>query len=301
MLNRLLLAAVLFASPALAGQTNAQREQQLNKVLTESAHIPWGAALNTVKGRFAQGATFVESFENGASASATDTKGYQILTTAGLAYSATAQVVNLIYLGDFVLGEVALVAETLPPIMIAAGLEMDGDATSGDGFEFFTGIAGASGKVFLAGVDPAFFFCATIYSADVSVWSQLSVGFRRAETNNAVFDNYLDAATIGISASAATAAIAIDTIDDNAATTTTDTTMTWADGETKRLCAYVSQAAALTYGVGTSSPYVTASAPTATAAFSFDVGTPVIPIIHGIKGASSASSTVISDWSQGYR
>ena len=301
MLNRLLLASVLFsASVASAGETNAQREARINFILSQQMRVPSGS-LATVRGQLENGATFVESFENGASASATDTKGYQILTTAGLAYSATAQVVNLIYLGDLVLGETALVAETLPPIMIAAGLDMDGDATSGDGFEFFTGIAGASGKVFLAGVDPAFYFCATISNADVSVWTQLSVGFRRAETNNAVFDNYKDAAAIGISSSAATAAISIDTIDDDAATTTTDTTMTWADAETKLLCTYVSATGAVTYGVGATTPFTTAAAPTVTAAFSFDAGTPVIPIIHGIKGTGAAASTVILNWSQGYR
>lgn len=183
-----------------------------------------------------------------------------------------------------------LVTATLPLDMTSVGLDIAGDQTDNDGNEVDGGILGASGRPFIIGDDPAFYFCATVALADVSGSDLFMTGFRRAEPFNATFDNYLDLASIG----SVSGDIKIETILNNAATTVTDTTDNWADAETHKLCTYVSSAGVVTYKVD-------GAAPTATAAFTFDDGDPVIPFVHLLHDADLMDSAVITLWEVGYQ
>jgi hypothetical protein len=183
-----------------------------------------------------------------------------------------------------------LLQQDIAPDMDAAGLDIGADQTDNDGAELVGGIGGASGLPFIIGTDPAFYFCTTVAIADVSGTDDFHTGFRRAEAGTATFDNYNDLATIGcISGN-----ITIETINDNAATTTTDTTDDWADAGIHKLCTYVSAAGAVTYTID-------GAAPTVTAAFTFDSGDPVIPFIHYLHATTSPGAITVSLWEVGYQ
>lgn len=184
--------------------------------------------------------------------------------------------------------------QTIDLAAAAGGLDISGDASNDEGYEVVGGWLGASGRPFIVGTDPAFKFCATVALGDVSDTDDFHVGFRRAEINRANFDDYVDLASIGINASAATAAIKLETILANAATTSTDTTDTWADNATKELCVYVGSTGAVTYSIN-------GSAPTVTASFTFGDGTPVIPFIWALHSSSSSMGAVVSKWEVAYQ
>jgi hypothetical protein len=183
----------------------------------------------------------------------------------------------------------ALVTEDICAVTTAVGLDISGDQTNNDGSEVNTGMLGASGRPFVIGDDPAFYFCATIKITDVSGSDLLVAGFRRAEAFTATFDNYNDLAGIG----SVSGDIYLKTILNNAATTSTDTTDNWADAATKKLCTYVSNAGVVTYTID-------GVAPTTTAAFTFDDGDPVIPFVHLLHDADLAETTAITKWEVGY-
>jgi hypothetical protein len=184
---------------------------------------------------------------------------------------------------------VPLLQQDIAPDMDTGGLDIGADQTDNDGAELVGGLGGASGKPFIIGTDPAFYFCITLTISDVSGTDDLHAGFRRASAGNATFDNYTDLATIG----AISGDIYIETILNNAATTSTDTTDNWADAATKKLCTYVSAAGAVTYKID-------GAAPTTTAAFTFDDGDPVIPFIHYLQ-ASDLTDVTVTTWEVGYQ
>lgn len=186
--------------------------------------------------------------------------------------------------------EFPVVTNTLPADMDAASLDIGGDQVADDGMEIAGGVLGASGRPFVIGDDPAFYFCTTVTIEDVSGTDDFHVGFRRAEPMNAVFDNYLDLASIGCIA----ADIYIETINDNAATTSTDTTDTCSDTVAVKWCVYVSNAGVVTYTVN-------GAAPTTTAAFTFDDGDPVIPFIHFLQDTDLTGEVDVSLWEVGYQ
>lgn len=180
--------------------------------------------------------------------------------------------------------------QTLPTTVTATGWDITGDLTADDGFEVVAGVPGSAGRPFIVGDDPAFYFCATVKVTDVSGTDDMHIGFRRAEPINATFDNYLDLASIG----PISGTITIETILNNAGTTTTSTTDSWADAATKKVCIYVNGSGAVTYKIDN-------VAPTVTAAFTFDDGDPVIPFIHLLQDTDIAETTAIVAWEQGYQ
>lgn len=108
----------------------------------------------------------------------------------------------------------------------AAGLVVAGDATADDGFEITQGVTSASRMAMTAGTD-RFFFQTKITVDDVDGTDDLAVGWRKAEAYQAAIDNYDEMAAINM----ISGHIKLETILNNAATTTTDTTMDLADGE----------------------------------------------------------------------
>jgi hypothetical protein len=184
------------------------------------------------------------------------------------------------------------VTATLALDMDATGLDISSDVVDNDGLELVGGVLGASGRPFIVGDDPAFYFCATLFIDDVSGTDDLHIGFREAEAFTATFDNYTDLASIGLVG--ASGDIQIETIINDAATVTTDTTDGWSDDETKKVCVYVSNAGAVTYTVD-------GTAPTVTAAYSFADGTPVIPFVHYLHATTSPDELILSLWEVGYQ
>lgn len=183
-----------------------------------------------------------------------------------------------------------VVTATLPLDMDATSLDIAGDQVENDGTEIVSGVLGASGRPFIVGDDPAFYFCATLAIEDVSGTDDLHMGFREAEPFNAVFDDYTDLASIG----SISGNIYIETILGNAATTSTDTTDNWADTESHKLCTFVSNAGVVTYTID-------GSAPTTTAAYTLADGLPVIPFIHFIHAADLAGEIDLTLWEVGFQ
>lgn len=179
--------------------------------------------------------------------------------------------------------------QTTSPAVIAAGLDIQGVNTNAIGTELFSNFAGATGRPFCVGRDPAFFFRVTIALDDVSGVGVLVAGFRRAEVNNITYTSYLDYGSIGLITTDGKITIAQEI--NNAGTAPTDTTDTWADAATKTLEIRVSSAGVITY-------LINGVAPTVTAAQTFDAGDPVIPFVHFIQSTDIAVP-VITEWVAG--
>lgn len=236
--------------------------------------------------------SYLETFGEGAADA-----GITVFQSDGTVYDGTAGVINYIYTGN---GNMFLwfpiVGQTLLPVMSATGLNIGADQTDNDGAEIFAGLMGASGRPIIVGTDPAVKFCASVTIADVSGTDDFHVGWRRPQNAAAsqtialaTFDDYVDLASIGIVTAASPAAIQLETINDNAATTTTDTTDTVADGVNKKYCVFVSAAGAVTYTND-------GAAPTTTAAYTFDDGDMIIPFIHYLHATTSPGAITITEW-----
>lgn len=234
--------------------------------------------------------TVIETFDEGLS------KGLAILTTDGAAYSATAGTLNVMHLSDGnKLGMIPIVGQTIAPAMSANGLDIQCDQVDNDGLEILSGILGLSGRPFIIGRDPAFYFKCQFQIAAVNGTDEFHVGFRRAEALNATWDNYLDTAALGCNTAASPMAIKIETILNNGATTSTDTTDTLASATSVEFGIFVSAAGVVTYTID-------GEAPTATAAFTFDDGDPVIPYIHYLQAnAAQTGAFDIEHWEVGYQ
>ena len=173
--------------------------------------------------------------------------------------------------------------------MDAASLDIAGDQTNNDGLEIYHGIHGTSGRPFIVGHDPAFYFCAKVAVADVSGTDDMHFGFRAAGLPNATFDNYVDLVSIGpISGN-----VTIETIAADAATVTTDTTLNLADTATDTYCTYVSAAGVVTYTVDGYPP------PT-TAALTLADSLELIPFAHVLQAADLSGEIDLLEWKVGY-
>lgn len=271
-----------------------------NRTLAEVLEVDGNDAVVTVSGDLevtgSVRATYLETFGE-----AVADAGLTVIQHDGTVYDGTAGAINDIYTGD---GNMFLwfpiVGQTLLPVMSATGLNIGADQVDNDGAEIFAGVMGASGRQFIVGTDPAVKFCAAVTIADVSGTDEFHVGWRRpnapangAAIARATFDDYTDLASIGIVTAASPAAIQIETILNNAATTTTDTTNTVADGVSKRYCVLVSAAGVVTYTND-------GAAPTTTAAFTFDDGDPIIPFIHYLHATTTPGAITITEWEVAY-
>ena len=224
-----------------------------------------------------------------------DGKGLTSLDASGLGTTCAGNTTTVPCLHTFGSGvklvELPVVTNTLPADMDASSLDIGGDQVADDGMEIVGGVMGASGRPFIVGDDAPFYFCATIGLTDVSGTDDLHMGFRASdEVFNAVFDNYTDLASIG----AISGDIYIETILNNAATTSTDTTDNWADAAVKKLCIYVGATGAVTYTID-------GAAPTTTATYTFADGLPVIPFIHYIHDTDICDEIDLTLWEVGYQ
>lgn len=173
------------------------------------------------------------------------------------------------------------------PVLEAAGLEIGRDKTDNDGSELSMGILARSPGTFVIGTD-AFYAKCSFVIADVSGTDDCVFGFRGIEAERPNFDDYLDAAGLNV----ILGAIKIETILNNAATTTTDTTNTWVDGASHTLEVYVAKTGAVTYKID-------GVAPTVTAAFTFDSGDTVMAFFYFLQATTLPGKVNISRWEVG--
>lgn len=232
-----------------------------------------------------------EEFNEGAA------KGLAIAQVDSTAFDGATGALNLLYLDHGnVLAAVPLGAgQTLSPAMVAAGLDIGGDQTADEGYELVSHVWGATGKPLVIGTTPAFYFQVTVTTGDISGTDDLHCGLRKVEPTNSAFDSYTDFVSLGVNAAANPGAVKIETGLNSAATTSTDTTDTIADGVALTMKFLVSAAGVVTYQDDAATTG-TMAAPTVTAAFTFDDGDLVIPFCWFLNDTALADSVVVSDW-----
>lgn len=233
------------------------------------------------------GPSYRETFAYGATKGMSQLAWSTGLTSVG---STTTVPVQMTFASGVRLMWASVVTETLFPITSATGLNIVGDLVQNDGLEIFGGVLGGSGRPFVVGTDPAFYFCSTLAQNDVSGQTILRVGFRKVEAMNAVFANYDTYATIGPDAGT----INISTELAGAGIVTTDTTDDAADASVHKYCVNVSAAGAVTYTID-------GAAPTVTAAVTLTSGISVIPFVHFVESGDAATDTIdMRLWEVGY-
>jgi hypothetical protein len=219
-----------------------------------------------------------------------------VIQPTGAARASTTGLLHHLYTpGGNIFGCANIGVQTTSPVMSAAGLDIAGATTNAIGTELFTNFAGATGRPFIVGLDPAFFFRVSLTIADISGATVLLAGFRRAEANNITYTSYADYGAIGTIASAATGAINIAQEINGAGTSPTDTTNTWADGETKILEIRVSATGVVSYTINGAAPTVVPDPQT------FDDGDPLIPFVHFIQHTDDAGAITINSWEVGHQ
>lgn len=235
------------------------------------------------------GRTLYEDF-----VSTAETTQVAVIGTGGVAHATTTNLVHHIYTpGGNVLGQANIGVQTTPPAIIAEGLDIGGVQTDAIGQEIFSHFLGASGRPFIAQVDPAFFFESKIYFEDSSGVGSLVVGFRRAEAAQLAFASYADYAGLGITTGAADDIRQLTGNDGTDVNTSTTGTVVIANTTATTFRVNVSAAGLATFAVDG-----VANTP---AAFTFDAGDPVIPFVFFINTADLAGKVAIQTWKAGYQ
>ena len=175
------------------------------------------------------------------------------------------------------LSVVAIGTQTLlGPLLSTSGLDISGDQTNNDGWEFRGASSLAKGRLnkdyFTVGTSPAFYAKCRFSIADVSGIDDLRFGFAQSdEAFTATTDNYTDAAWMSV----ISGDIKTQPILANASTVATDLTAPssgdWADAATHTLEIRVDSAGVVTY-------LLDDTAPTGVAAYTFADGLKVTPM-----------------------
>jgi hypothetical protein len=239
----------------------------------------------------ALGIYMYEPFEEG------DDKGLGILAFDGSAFAGTTAEANTLFLprGNRLECYAKGAGQTLPPDMDAGGLDIGGDQTDDEGYECASHVGTATGSPFVIGTSPAFYFKVSILVGDADGTDDLHCGIRKIEATEANFDDYTDFVSLGVNTAASPMAIKIETANDDAATTSTDTTDTVAEDIVYTMKFLVSAAGVVTYQHDADT-LGTLEAPDATAAYTFDDGDLVHPFCWYINSANIADEVVISEW-----
>jgi hypothetical protein len=200
----------------------------------------------------------------------------------GTAASGVAGETNVLNMGSNVLELNVKGTQTiLCPQIAATGLDVAMDQTADDGCEITDGITARSKSAFVVGTD-ACFARLTFSIADVSGTDDCAFGFRKAEAYQANIDDYDEMAVLNV----ISGDIYMETILNNAATTSTDTTNNWADLATHTLEVRVDKAGAVTYKID-------GAAPTTVAAFSFDAGEVIVPFFFFLQHTDLCDTLIL--------
>lgn len=199
----------------------------------------------------------------------------------GTVASGTANETNILTMGGVTLEQTVKGTQTIiVPVLLAGGLNVGQDQTDNDGIELTAGILSRSPCAFTVG-ERAFMARLTFSIGTVAGTDDCAFGFRKAEAYQANIDDYDEMAVLNV----ITGDIKIETILNNGATTTTDTTNNWADGETHTLEVRVAKTGAVTY-------LIDGAAPTTVAAFSFDVGEVIVPFFFMLHATAAQAGAV---------
>jgi len=178
------------------------------------------------------------------------------------------------------------------PTFSSAGLQVAGDQTDNNGREITQGVVAGGPAAFTVGTDGPFYFKLKFSIAVVAGTDDCLVGFRGVQAYSgaaAVVENYDDMAALNV----ISGDIYIETIKDDAATDSDDTTNNWANAATHTLEVYVSQAGVVTYKID-------GVAPVTTQAFSFTTGDVVVPFFYLLHAnASQAGAVALIEWDCG--
>jgi len=178
----------------------------------------------------------------------------------------------------------------LAPAFSANGLDISMDQTDNDGMELSLGVTARCKSAYtVGGQDGKSFFAELQLSiADVSGTDDCAFGFRKAEAYQANIDDYDEMAVLNV----ISGDVKIETILNNAATATTDTTLNLADAGTVKLRLEVDKAGRLsTYVDGTR----TALQPN----FKFDAGEVVVPFFFFLHSSDVAGVTNLKSFRSG--
>ena len=224
-----------------------------------------------------------------------------LILPSGAAAAGTTGTVNHLYSpgGKVYCCAAVGAGQTLFPAIVAAGLDIGGDQADDEGWEIWSNFAGASGKPFIIGKDPAFYFTCKIEIGDADGLDFLMVGLRRAGPHLATFTDILDYSSFGVSTAADPMAIKLLT-GLNGTDTNTDTTQTLAQATAVQFKVLVSAAGVVTFQHDIVTPG-TLSAPTTTVAQTLDNGDPVIPFVRFLNVAAFADNVIIHKWDAGFQ
>lgn len=174
------------------------------------------------------------------------------------------------------------------PTLGANGYDFALDLTNDEGVEVTTGILARTVSAFTVGTDRAVFARCVFTIADVSGTDDCAFGWRKAEAYQANIDDYDEMACLN----AISGAINIETILNNAATVTTDTTDTWADTISHSLQVNVSASGVVTY-------LIDGVAPTTVAAYTFDAAEVIVPFLFHLHAVDLDDTFVLREWEVG--
>lgn len=172
----------------------------------------------------------------------------------------------------------------LAPTWDTDGLDLVQDAGDNDGSEISAPIEVIAPQQFVVG-DGVCSFRTEFSIGDVSDTDDFVIGLRKKEAYQANVDDYDEMAAFNVNAGD----IFIETILNGGATTSTDTTDNWADGETHTLEIQVDEDGVVTY-------LIDDAAPTTTAAFTFDAGEVLIPFVYYINAGATDPDIKLKKW-----
>jgi hypothetical protein len=194
------------------------------------------------------------------------------------------------------------------PTFGSAGLKISGDLTDTEGVDYAFGVGAdnvARGKhVFQIGattsdgVPNAFFARATITAADVSGITSLLFGFRKVQAFQTAVTGYTDLCAVGLVATDGN--ITVRTRLNNGTAVATDTTLDWADTETKILNVQVRMDGKARVVILPSTSATAAPTIAAFPAFTFDVNDYVIPFLDLLHATTSPGLITISNFECGF-
>jgi len=166
-----------------------------------------------------------------------------------------------------------------------SGIDYSYDQTDNEGVAWVMGDEAVKGR---EGIDrftvgsQAFSASLKLSIADVSGTDDCAFGFRKVEAHQAAIDDFDEMACLNVISGNVT----IETILNNGATTSTDTTSDVADAGVVTLKVNVAKTGAVTYEID-------GQAPSTTAAFSFDIGEVVTPFFYFLHASDVAGAIVL--------
>jgi hypothetical protein len=171
------------------------------------------------------------------------------------------------------------------PAAATTGMDYAYDQVDNDGFQIVMSDSVTKGR---EGIDrftvgkQAFTAELEFLITDVSGTDDCAFGFAKVDVHRAAIDDCDEMAVLNV----ISGNITIETVLNNGSTTSTDTTDDWADTAIHRLKVLVAKDGAVTYKID-------GAAPSTTAAFSFDAGEVVTPMMYVLQASDLAGSMVL--------